>query len=274
MTTKAKEAARQTALEKLQAWHLSKGIENFPKRLGLSVNEKKFREVSFRARDGVSIDDAEPEDIIINFEPLTVTSHHETVAYNVTYRVWYPSPEGKTKSHVSVRFSLHPGIIGIIKIGNFFVSVEADSVPLQKKMLGMARMFGITEKEDLTTLGELLVKKEFPFFVDHIKKYNVSQLGYPVFIDTTTRYEETIYLLIDLELKNDYKTKEDLAEIIDHRNPQMLLHHIFSEKELYEIYRDLINELSGEKVEHLEQNRFRDNYSLHALSTYFMSRIK
>ncbi len=273
MTTKAKEAARHTALEKLQEWHLSKGIKNFPLRLGLSVNEKKFREVSFRAPDGVDFDDAEPEDFIISHVPVQLTTHDAPVAHHVMYRVWYPTPEGKVKSTITIRFSLHHGVIGVIKVGNFFISVEADSFPLQRKMLGLARMFGITKSKDLTTLGELLVTKEFPFFVEHIKKFNVTQLGYPVYIDPSTRHEENIYLLIELELKDKYETKEDLAKIIDHRNPQMLLHHIFTEKELYTIYRDHLQSFSGDEVENHTDYRFRDHNSMHALSAYFMSKL-
>ena len=105
MTTKAKQAARQAALDKLQAWHLEKGIQDFPKRLGLSVNEKKFREVSFRTRNNVKIEDSTPEDFIVSHTPVMLTTFEKPVAYIITYRVWFPSPEGKVKSTISIRFS-------------------------------------------------------------------------------------------------------------------------------------------------------------------------
>lgn len=266
----AKQDAKEMLLQKLKKWHEERGIVDFPKRYGITTNEKKFREFSFRIADGIKLEEASVESIITNCVPITVVGN-KIVGYNVTYNAWFPSSEGRKPGVITIRFNLYPGIVGLLKINHFFVAMEHDCLPIQKKLIGVARMFGQSDTNDLKELAEKLIHKEYPFFLPHIKSYKVKQLGDFVFQDPSSRHEKTIFLLIDLDLGFEAISKEQISQIIDHRNSEMLLHHIFSEQELREIIVNRSKLIDVYNYISKDINLFLDNYSLHALQTYFLN---
>lgn len=271
MTIKSKKEHREILLKALQKWHHDLGIKDFPKRFGISTNEKKFREISFRTKKNIPEDQATVEDIVVNNVPVYGMDHN-IVGYVITYRVWLPFLRGKFPGYINVRFSLNLGLVALIKIGKFFIAVEHDSIPLQEKTIGTARMYGVSEDSDLEKLGQLILEKEYPFLIDHLKSFKSTQLGETVFQDPSTRYEETLYLLLELELNKEINSKEELSGYLDHRNEEMLLYHIYSEEELKEILDRQMARKESETVVKDEGLIFRDQYSLWALASYFYSK--
>ena len=271
MTIKSKKEQREKLLESLQEWHSQLGIDNFPRRFGISTNEKKFREISFRVEENIPREQATVDDIVVSKQAVYGLNHN-VVGYIITYRVWLPALDGKFPGFITVRFSLNISVIGIVKVGEFFIAVEHDNIPLQNKTVGLARMYGVTDSENLAQLAGLLLEKEYPFLIDSIVSYQVTQLGNTLFQDPSSRQEESLYLLIDLKLDEEIKSKEKLADYLDHRNKEMLLHHIYSEKELKKIVDKQMQLREVEDVQRDEGYLFRDNYSLWALATYFYSK--
>jgi len=268
MTVKTNKDFRETALEKLASWHKSHGIYNFPKRLGISTNEKKFREISFRLPDGVSMKEAEPRDFISNLDKI-YGMDQKVVGYAITYNVWLPSLGEKVPGQTTVRFNLYMGVVGLVKVKNYFVAVEHDNFPHQRKLISVARMFGVKETNDLAEIANTLLEKEYPFFLDKVSNIKVTQLGNTFLNDPTSRKEEDINLLIELDLKEKISAKNDLAEIIDHRNKEMILHHIFTVEELKDIYLSYKNVNSLDNVIVYDNNKFRDDFSFIIMSLYF-----
>lgn len=271
MTTISKKEKRQIALDRLQKWHKEHNITNFPKRLGISTNEKKFREISFRAPRGVELEDAEAEDFIVSTEPVYGWGN-EVTARIVTYRVWLPSKDRKIPGTCSIRFSMNMSVVGLVKVGKYFVGVEHDNFPLQRKTIGAARMFGVSDTNDLNELGSLLLEKEFPFFQKYVKRLEVKQLGNTIYQDPTTRREESVFLLIHVFIDHELESKDDLLKIIDHRNKEMILHHVYTEEELKEIFNKQIGKLTLGTVYKEDDFRFRDQFSSWCLASYFITR--
>lgn len=255
-------------MKELQEWHKDLGVEDFPQRFGISTNEKKFREISFRVKKGIPESEATVEDVVVNKQPI-YGRNHMIVGYTITYRNWLPSEEGKFPGYVTIRFSLHVSVVAVVKVEDFIIAVEHDNTPIQSKTIGFPRMYGITGSEDLSELGRLILEKEYPFLIKHIKTSQVSQLGNTVFQDPSVRYEESLFLLIDLTLDKDINSKEGLADYLDHRNKEMLLHHIFHRSELKEILQKQMRLKEGDIISRDPGFTFRDQYSLWALALYF-----
>ncbi|MFC1756236.1 hypothetical protein ACFLZK_02485 [Patescibacteria group bacterium] len=267
-----KREKRQELLKELQDIHKEIGVENFPKRFGISTNEKKFREISFRVKKGVEEQDATADDIIVSKQPV-YGMNHSIVAYAITYRIWLPQEGGKFPGTYTIRFDINTGVAGIVRIGKFYIAVEHDYFAIQQKSIGFARMFGVSESDKLDTLANILLAKEFPFLLDNIKSVKTTQLGKSVEIDPSTRNQRMTTLLIDLELDKKVDAKEELATYIDHRNPEMLLHHIFTEQELKEILEDRTKISTSETEITIEDNAFIDNFSLWALAVLFLNKL-
>ncbi len=260
-------------MKSLQEWHENLGIENFPQRFGITTNEKKFREISFRVKKNTLESEATADDVIVSKQTI-YGMNHTVAGYSVSYRVWLPSDEGKFPGYITVRFSLYVSVVAIVKVGDFFIAVEHDNFPLQAKAISMPRMFGVTESKDLDALGKLLIEKEYPFLLDNIESYRIRQLGNTVFQDPSSRYEKTLSLLIELTLKENVRSKEELAGYLDHRNKEMILHHIFHDSEVREIFKNQLLIRDTKTVSEDDNLTFRETYSLWALASYYFSTDK
>ena len=271
MTTKAKEQLRDKALQVLRNWHSDIGINDFPKRVGFTVNAKKFREFSFRSSDIADESNIKAEDFIISHQPIK-NSLGTSVAHLITYSVWYPGSDGRIPGNLTVRFSLRPSLVAMVKVGDYFIAVESDSLPMQRKLIHMSRMFGIKNTSNLNELGKSLIDKEFTFFNESLKSMSVTQLGLPMLSDPSTREEEVIGLLIELDLEETFETREQLENFLDKKNPEMLLYRIFSEVELEDTLKNSSKRHLGADVTNSSEMFFRDNFSLWILSSYFNSK--
>lgn len=267
-----KNKKRNDLLMDLISWHEERGIHDFPKRLGISTNNKKFRELSFRVEDYIDISEATADNVIVNKQEI-YGFNHTLVAYSITYRIWYPTVDGKKPGILTIRFHLYPSVVGVVTVGNYIIAVEHDCIPLQMKTINMPRMFGTIPTDDVNTLGSMIIQKEYPFILDNLKSVKVRQLGQSVFFDPSSRNEENIMLHIELELNKAVTSKEDLAEYIDVRNKELLIHHIYTVEELLGIYKERSRIQESNKVSVIDNAELIDSYSLLAISYYFMNKL-